>query len=50
MVGERALTLTYSSVKAKQRLRSWITSLALSATLGPQAGMIGAALLVTAAA
>ncbi|WP_122262977.1 exodeoxyribonuclease V subunit gamma [Ornithinimicrobium cerasi] len=37
VVGERALTLTYSSVKAKQRLRSWITSLALSATLGPQA-------------
>ena len=31
LVGERILTVTYSSVRAKQRLRSWITSLALSA-------------------
>lgn len=34
MVGQRALTVTYSTVKAKQRLRSWILSLVLAATLG----------------
>ncbi|GAA5164151.1 RecBCD enzyme subunit RecC [Ornithinimicrobium tianjinense] len=37
VVGDRALTVTYSTVKAKPRLRSWITSLALAATLGPEA-------------
>lgn len=31
LVGDTVLTVTYSSVRAKQRLRSWITSLALSA-------------------
>ncbi len=37
MVGRRAVTATYSTVKAKQRLRSWITSLVLAAALGPDA-------------
>ncbi len=37
VVDGRALTVTYSTVKAKQRLRSWITSLALAAALGPEA-------------
>lgn len=31
IVSGRALTITYSNIRAKQRLRSWITSLALSA-------------------
>lgn len=35
IVGDRALTVTYSNIKAKQRLRSWITSLALSAAGTP---------------
>ncbi|QFG69807.1 exodeoxyribonuclease V subunit gamma [Ornithinimicrobium pratense] len=37
MVGQRALEVTYSTVAAKQRLRSWITSLALAAALGQEA-------------
>ncbi|MFX0539152.1 exodeoxyribonuclease V subunit gamma [Ornithinimicrobium sp. Y1847] len=37
VVGQRALQVTYSSIKAKQRLRSWITSLALSAGLSEEA-------------
>ena len=37
MVGQRALQVTYSTIGAKQRLRSWITSLALAAALGPEA-------------
>ena len=37
MVGQRALEVTYSTVAAKQRLRSWITSLVLAAALGPDA-------------
>ena len=32
LVGEDVLTVTYSSLRGKQRLRSWITSLALSAS------------------
>ncbi|MFN2320678.1 MAG: exodeoxyribonuclease V subunit gamma [Dermatophilaceae bacterium] len=31
LVGDKVLTVTYSSLRAKQRLRSWITSLALTA-------------------
>ena len=31
LVGDKALTVTYSTVRAKQRLRSWVVSLALSA-------------------
>ncbi|GAA4880440.1 exodeoxyribonuclease V subunit gamma [Serinicoccus chungangensis] len=37
LVGTRVVTATYSTVRAKQRLRSWITSLVLAATLGPEA-------------
>ncbi|WP_237141344.1 exodeoxyribonuclease V subunit gamma [Serinicoccus hydrothermalis] len=37
LVGDRAVTATFSTVKAKQRLRSWITSLVLSAALGGDA-------------
>ncbi|WP_131106078.1 exodeoxyribonuclease V subunit gamma [Ornithinimicrobium sufpigmenti] len=37
VVGQRALEVTYSTVGAKQRLRSWITSLALAAALGAEA-------------
>ncbi|MFK5582873.1 exodeoxyribonuclease V subunit gamma [Serinicoccus sp. LYQ131] len=36
MVGPHALTATYSTVRAKQRLRSWVTSLALAGALGPE--------------
>ena len=35
MVAGRALVVTYSTIRAKQRLRSWITSLALATGLGP---------------
>ncbi|WP_151525780.1 exodeoxyribonuclease V subunit gamma [Serinicoccus kebangsaanensis] len=37
LVGGRAVTATYSTVKARQRLRSWITSLVLAATLDGEA-------------
>ncbi|WP_299450437.1 exodeoxyribonuclease V subunit gamma [uncultured Serinicoccus sp.] len=37
LVGTRVVTATYSTVRAKQRLRSWITSLVLAAALGPEA-------------
>ncbi|WP_298887073.1 exodeoxyribonuclease V subunit gamma [uncultured Serinicoccus sp.] len=37
LIGSRVVTATYSTVRAKQRLRSWITSLVLAAAMGPQA-------------
>lgn len=37
LVGHRAVTATYSTIKARQRLRSWIASLVLAAALGPEA-------------
>ncbi|WP_130011515.1 exodeoxyribonuclease V subunit gamma [Serinicoccus sediminis] len=37
LVGHRVVTATYSTVRAKQRLRSWVTSLVLAAALGPDA-------------